>query len=138
MIGDVVGGADEIVEGKDQRAVPRMDDPRGDRKILVTVRLARPEVAGAAHCTTSSLALRALCARNAPYRGICRQNQCFRWLHGNATGALHGAGGEVSAGGFSVKSALTGRGSSALGRRPRKSSCDSPSGRRGPRNRPDR
>jgi hypothetical protein len=36
-----------------------MDDPRGDRKILVTVRLARPEVAGAAHCTTSSLALRA-------------------------------------------------------------------------------
>jgi hypothetical protein len=29
--------------------VPRMNDPRGDRKILVTVRFARPEVAGAAH-----------------------------------------------------------------------------------------
>ena len=49
VIGDIVGGADEIVEGKDQRPVPRMDDPRGDRKILVTVRLARPEVTGAAH-----------------------------------------------------------------------------------------
>jgi hypothetical protein len=49
VIGDVIGGADEIVEGKNERAVPWMEDPRGNRKILVAVRLARPEVAGAAH-----------------------------------------------------------------------------------------
>ena len=40
MIGDIVGGADEIIEGKDQRPVARMDDPRRHRKVLVAVRLA--------------------------------------------------------------------------------------------------
>src|SRR5262245_46060857 len=69
MIGDVVGGADEIVERKDQRPMPRMDDPRGNRKILVTVRLAGPEVAGAAHEKLTSHWF-ARCAREqAPHIG---------------------------------------------------------------------
>ena len=49
VVGDVVGGPDEIVERKNRRPVLRTDDPRGNRKILVAVRLARPEVAGAVH-----------------------------------------------------------------------------------------
>ena len=40
VIGDIVGGADEVIEGKNQRAVARMDDPRRHRKVLVAVRLA--------------------------------------------------------------------------------------------------
>jgi len=40
MVGDVVGCSDEIIEGEDQRAVTRMDDPGRDRKILVGVCLA--------------------------------------------------------------------------------------------------
>src|SRR5207244_8057621 len=40
MVGNVVGGADEIVVGKNQRPVARMDDPRRHRKVLVAVSLA--------------------------------------------------------------------------------------------------
>jgi hypothetical protein len=49
MIGDVVGGPDEIVERKDQRAVARMNDPRRDRKVLVAVSLAGSQFARACH-----------------------------------------------------------------------------------------
>ena len=49
VIGNVVGGADEIVEGKNQRAMTRMNDPRRDRKILVTVGLAGSQVTRGGH-----------------------------------------------------------------------------------------
>jgi hypothetical protein len=49
MIGDVVGGPDEIVEGENQRPVTRMDDPRRDRKILVAVGLAGSQFARGGH-----------------------------------------------------------------------------------------
>ena len=40
MVGDVVGGARETVEGEDGRAIASAEQPRGDREILVPVRLA--------------------------------------------------------------------------------------------------
>ncbi len=46
MVGDVVGGAHEIVEREDRRAVARMDEPRGHRKILVPMALARSRFGG--------------------------------------------------------------------------------------------
>ena len=46
MIGDVVGGAHEIVERQDRRAVARMNKPRRNREILIPVSLARPPSAG--------------------------------------------------------------------------------------------
>ena len=49
VVGDVVGGADEVVEGQNQRAVTRMNDPRRDGKILVAVGLSGSQVARAGH-----------------------------------------------------------------------------------------
>ena len=49
MIGDIVSGADEIVEGEDQSPVTRMNDPRRDRKILVAVGLSGSQFARAGH-----------------------------------------------------------------------------------------
>ena len=49
VIGDVVGGPDEIVEAEDQRPVTRMNDPRRDRKILVAVGLSGSQFARAGH-----------------------------------------------------------------------------------------
>ncbi len=49
MVGDIVGSPDEVVERQNQRAVPRMNDPRRDRKILVAVGLSRSQVARAGH-----------------------------------------------------------------------------------------
>src|SRR5204862_6766545 len=49
MIGDVVGGPDEIVERENQRPVTRMNDPRRDRKILVAVGLSGSQFARAGH-----------------------------------------------------------------------------------------
>jgi hypothetical protein len=49
MIGDVVGGADEIIEGENQRPVTRMDDPRRNRKILVAMGLPRSQLARSRH-----------------------------------------------------------------------------------------
>ena len=46
MIGDIVGGAHEIVERQDRLAVARMNEKGGDREILVPVALARPPVFG--------------------------------------------------------------------------------------------
>ena len=43
MVGDVVGRAHEFVEGQNQRAVARLDQPRRDGKILVAVAFAGPE-----------------------------------------------------------------------------------------------
>ena len=40
MVGDVVGGAHEAIEGEDRPAMLRLDQPRGDGKILVAVALA--------------------------------------------------------------------------------------------------
>ena len=48
MIGDIVGGAHEIVERHDHLAVARMNEPGGDREILVPVALARPPDFGVA------------------------------------------------------------------------------------------
>ena len=49
VIGDVVGRPDEIVEAENQRPVTRMNDPRRDRKILVTVGLSGSQFARAGH-----------------------------------------------------------------------------------------
>ena len=49
MVGDIVGGTHEIVEGKNQRAMTRMNDPRRDRKILIAVGLTRPQFASSNH-----------------------------------------------------------------------------------------
>jgi len=44
VIGDVIRGPDEIVERQNQVAVPRMDDPRRDREVLVVRSLAGPQL----------------------------------------------------------------------------------------------
>ena len=49
VVGDVVGGPDEIVIAEDQRPVTRMNDPRRDREILVAVGLSGSQVARAGH-----------------------------------------------------------------------------------------
>ena len=49
MVGDVVGGADEIVERQNQLAMPRVDDPRRHRKVLVPVGLAGSQFARRRH-----------------------------------------------------------------------------------------
>ena len=87
MIGDIVGGPDEIVERENQRPVTRMDDPRRDRKVLVAVSLAGSQFARAGHqelatfAGNSGFARRRHCPRmrtgsRTPYRGIRCQNQC--------------------------------------------------------------
>jgi hypothetical protein len=55
MIGDIVGGSDEIVERQDQRAVTRMNDPGRDRKILVAVCLAGSQFARSGHQELATL-----------------------------------------------------------------------------------
>jgi hypothetical protein len=40
MVRDVVGDAHELVEGQDGAAVPRMNEMRGDGKVLVAMGLA--------------------------------------------------------------------------------------------------
>jgi len=57
MIGDIVGGPDKIVECEDQRPVARMDDPRRDRKVLVTVSLAGSQFARGGHQERATLGL---------------------------------------------------------------------------------
>ena len=49
MIGDVVGDTDELVERQNQRAMPRRDHARSDRKILVLVPLAGAQLVGGVH-----------------------------------------------------------------------------------------
>ncbi len=49
MVGDVVGGAHEIVEGEDQRPMLGADDPGRDRKVLVPVCLAGSQIARGGH-----------------------------------------------------------------------------------------
>ena len=55
MIGDVVGDAHEFVEGQDDAAMARVDEPRRDRKVLVAVALARTQLAGRASLRTLRL-----------------------------------------------------------------------------------
>ena len=50
MIGDVVGAAYEIVEGKNRHAMARRNEPRRDEKILVAVAFTGPKVAGIHYC----------------------------------------------------------------------------------------
>ena len=94
MIGDIVGGSDEIVERQDQRPVTRMNDPGRDRKILVAVCLAGSQFARGGHQELATLVwarevLHPLSSTHAdrpqiPYRGIRYQNQCFLRLAANA------------------------------------------------------
>src|SRR4051812_49053550 len=49
VVGDVVGGANEIVIRQDQRAMARMNDPGRDGKILVAVTLAGSQFARRGH-----------------------------------------------------------------------------------------
>jgi hypothetical protein len=81
MIGDIVGGPDEIVERQDQRPVTRMYNPGRDRKVLVAVCLAGSQFARAGHqeLATFCLGRRILQAPvigatpigpQTPYRGI--------------------------------------------------------------------
>ena len=44
VIGDVVGGAHEIIERQDDGAMARVDQPRRDRKVFIAVALAGPQV----------------------------------------------------------------------------------------------
>ena len=46
VIGDVVGDPYEFVEGENGAAMPRMDEPRRDREILITVALAGAQCGG--------------------------------------------------------------------------------------------
>ena len=55
VIGDVVGGPDEIVERENQRPVTRMNDPRRDRKVLVAVSLAGSQFARGGHQELATL-----------------------------------------------------------------------------------
>src|SRR5215469_5402684 len=56
MIGDVVGGANEIVERQDHFAMTRMNEPGGDREILIPVSLAGPQFIGVLHRNSETLA----------------------------------------------------------------------------------
>jgi hypothetical protein len=56
VVGDVVGGADELVEGEDRRAVARADEVRGDGKVLVAMGLARAGLSGGDHRARSAAA----------------------------------------------------------------------------------
>jgi len=49
MIGNVVGGSDEIVERENQRPMARVDYPRRDGKVLVAVGLAGSQFARGGH-----------------------------------------------------------------------------------------
>ena len=49
VIGDVVGGAHELVERENRRAMLRRDQQRGDREVLVPMALARTEFGGLGH-----------------------------------------------------------------------------------------
>jgi hypothetical protein len=68
--------------------VPRMNDPRRDRKILVAVGLSGSQVARAGHQELATFVwiggMRRCSAHarrsRAPYRGISRQNQCYPGL----------------------------------------------------------
>ena len=71
MIGDVVGGSDEIVERQNQRPVARMDDPRRDRKVLVAVCLAGSQFARAGHQELATIQLKTVaCAGTRACQGI--------------------------------------------------------------------
>ena len=54
MVGDVVGGADEVIEGHHGRPVARRDEVGRHGEILVRVGLARRDVAGCGHASVWS------------------------------------------------------------------------------------
>jgi hypothetical protein len=49
MIGDVVGGADELIKGKNGGAMLRFDQKRCDREILVPVTFAGSQICRTSH-----------------------------------------------------------------------------------------
>ena len=55
VIGDVVGNAHEFVKGENRRAVPALDQPGGDREILVARALAGAQFAARRHCRLGAL-----------------------------------------------------------------------------------
>jgi hypothetical protein len=56
MVGNIVGGAHEFVEGEDRRAVARMNEPRRHGKVLVPVALARSCLGRSDHRDPDALA----------------------------------------------------------------------------------
>ena len=70
MIGDVVGDADEFVERQDGRAMARMNEPRGDREILVVMALAGTQIGSRRHRNLDVLA----CTR--PFHSPPRPRAC--------------------------------------------------------------
>src|SRR6266581_8178432 len=56
MVGDVVGDPHELVEGQNDAAMTRVDEPRRDREVLVAMALSGPQCGGVVgHGATSSL-----------------------------------------------------------------------------------
>ena len=70
VIGNVVGGAHEIVERQDRRAIARMNEKGRNREILIPVALARPQCARFVHRNSEILA----CAR--PFHMPPRPRAC--------------------------------------------------------------
>src|SRR5215469_12276818 len=56
VVRDIIGGPHEIVERKNKRAVPRMNDKGGNREVLVAVSLAGSQFSRSCH--RASLATR--------------------------------------------------------------------------------
>ena len=108
VVGDVVGGSDEIVERKDQRPVARMDDPRRHRKVLVAVCLAGSQFARGRHQQLATTFVRTgrperrhpsrtRRDRYSPYRGIRCQNQCCLRVRSIRTKPVSGTAGRLMA-----------------------------------------
>jgi hypothetical protein len=55
MVGNIIGDADELIEGEDRRPVPALDQPGGDREVLVARALAGPQLRARRHCRLGAL-----------------------------------------------------------------------------------
>ena len=58
MIGDIVRGAHEAVEGQDRRPQLRANQARGDGKVFIPMAFARREVGRVRHCSPAMAWLR--------------------------------------------------------------------------------
>ena len=70
VIGDIVGDADEFVERENDRPVPALDQPGGDREILVPRALAGPKLRAVGHGRLGALT----CTR--PFHWPPRRRKC--------------------------------------------------------------